>query len=97
MPLPQKHKDKGNVRTLVTPSPYGSHSSMVVDIDNEAQGHSIPPDKVICQDENGYYVTYKSRIDSGLSDPCRYACPLCRFSNLNIIFSDWQILDKNRG
>jgi hypothetical protein len=97
MPLPQKHKDKGNVRTLVTPSPYGSHSSMVVDIDNEAQGHSIPPDKVICRDENGYYVTYKSRIDNGLSDPCRYACPLCRFSNLNIIFSDWQILDKNRG
>ena len=97
MPLPRKHKDKGNVRTLVTPSPYGSHSSMVVDIDNEAQGHSIPPDKVICRDENGYYVTYKSRIDNGLSDPCRYACPLCRFSNLNIIFSDWQILDKNRG
>lgn len=94
MPLPQKHKDKGNVRTLVTPSPYGSHSSMIVDIDNEAHGHSVPKDKIICKDENGYYVTYKSRIDNGLSDPCRYACPLCRFSNLNIIFSSWDIFKK---
>lgn len=88
-----KHKDKDNVRTITTPSPYGSHTSMLVDIDNLAKNHNVPQDKVICQDERGYYVTYKQRIDNRLSDPCRYACPLCRFSNLNIVFGDWSVLD----
>ncbi|NDB55018.1 hypothetical protein EB169_04220 [archaeon] len=87
-----KHKEKDNVRTITTPSAYGSHSSMLVDIDKEARGHNVPKDKVICQDERGYYVTYKNRIDNGLADPCRYACPLCRFNQLNIIFSDWNIV-----
>lgn len=91
MPL-KKHKDKDSVRTIETPSPYGSHLDMVVDIDEQAQGHNIPKDKVICKDERGYYITFKNRIDNGLADPCRYACPLCRFANLNIIFSDWKIV-----
>jgi len=89
---PKKHKDKDSVRTIETPSPYGSHSNMVVDIDEQAQGHNIPKDKAICKDERGYYITFKNRIDNGLADPCRYACPLCRFANLNIIFSDWKIV-----
>lgn len=91
MPPPKK-KEKDNVRNIDTPSPYGSHSSMVVDIDREAKGHNIPTDKVICKDENGYYITFKNRIDNGMADPCRYACPLCRFQELNIIFSDWKIV-----
>lgn len=88
----KKHKDKDSVRTIETPSAFGSHSNMVVDISE--YNHNIPKDKIICQDERGYYVTYKNRIDNGLSDPCRYACPLCRFNNLNIIFSNWDILRK---
>lgn len=91
MPLP-KRKEKDSVRNIDTPSPYGTHSSMVVDIDSEAKGHNIPKDKVICKDENGYYITFKNRIDNGMADPCRYACPLCRFKELNIIFSDWKIV-----
>lgn len=92
MPPIKKHKDKDTVRNIETPSPYGSHSSMLVDINDEAKGHNVPKGKVICKDERGYYVTYKNRIDNGLADPCRYACPLCRFDNLNIIFSDWKIM-----
>tara|TARA_Y100000385_G_C12950893_1_gene575424 strand:+ start:544 stop:831 length:288 start_codon:yes stop_codon:yes gene_type:complete len=88
------HKDKDSIRTVETPSPYGSHSSMVVDIEKEAKGNNVPVDKVICKDEKGYYITYKKRLDNGLADPSRYACPLCRFSNLNIIFSDWSIMKK---
>ena len=60
---PIKRKDKDNVRNITTPSPYGSHSSMLVDLDKETQGHNIPKDKVICQDENGYYITFKNRMD----------------------------------
>jgi 2-iminoacetate synthase ThiH len=94
MPPSQKHKDKNTVRTLETPSAYGSHSSMIVDLDNDAKNHNVPNDKVVCKDERGYYVTYKNRIDNNLADPCRYACPLCRFDNLNIVFSDWAILRR---
>jgi hypothetical protein len=93
MPPNNKRKERENVRVITTPSAYGSHSSMIVNIEEEAKGHNVPKDKIICQDEKGFYVTYKNRIDNGLSDPCRYACPLCRFNNLNIIFSDLKILD----
>ena len=93
MPPNNKRKERENVRVVTTPSAYGSHSSMIVNIEEEAKGHNVPKDKIICQDEKGFYVTYKNRIDNGLSDPCRYACPLCRFTNLNIIFSDLKILD----
>jgi len=93
MPPNNKRKERENVRVITTPSAYGSHSSMIVNIEEEAKGHNVPKDKIICQDEKGFYVTYKNRIDNGLSDPCRYACPLCRFTNLNIIFSDLKILD----
>jgi len=47
----KKHKDKDSVRTIETPSAFGSHSSMLVDIDEIAKNHNVPPDKVICQDE----------------------------------------------
>ena len=43
-----KHKDKDNVRTITTPSPYGSHSSMLVNIDDLAKNHNVPKDKAIC-------------------------------------------------
>lgn len=92
--MPKIHQDKDNVRTIITPSPYGSHTSMIVDLDAENIDHNVPSDKIICQDEKGFYITYKNRIDNGLADPCRYACPLCRFNNLNIIFADWSIFDK---
>lgn len=92
--MPKPHKDKDNVRTITTPSAYGSHSSMIVDLESLAKNHNVPKDKVVCEDEKGYYVTYRNRIDNGLSDPCRYACPLCRFKELNIVFSDWDILRK---
>ena len=95
MPPIKKHKDKDNVRIIETPSAFGSHSSMIVDIDDLAKNHNVPKDKVVCKDEKGYYVTYKNRIDNGMADPCRYACPLCRFSNLNIVFSSWDIVKNN--
>ena len=79
-------------KTITTPSPFGSHSSMVVDIDSDARGHNVPKDKVVCKDDDGYYITYRHRIDNGLADPSRYACALCRFSNLNIIFTNLEII-----
>ena len=28
---------------------------------------------VICKDDQGYYKTYQSRLDTGLADPSRYS------------------------
>lgn len=47
------------------PSHYGSHKSMVVRENEDGT--------VVCQDEFGEYTTPKDRLDSGLSDPNRYA------------------------
>lgn len=57
-------------KTLTTPSVFGSHKSMVVEPD---EGESVPEGMVKCRDDNGFYYTYKNRLDSGLADPRRYS------------------------
>jgi hypothetical protein len=48
--------------TITTPTPYGSHASMIVkDLE----------DKVILKDDFGEYTTTKDRLDTGLADPNR--------------------------
>lgn len=47
------------------PSRFGSHKSMVVKDNSDGT--------VVCEDEFGEYTTFTNRIDSGLSDPNRYA------------------------
>lgn len=57
------------------PSRFGSHSSMVKEALGEGEG-ALPIIGVIncvCEDEYGLYVTERSRLDSGLADPNRYA------------------------
>ena len=51
------------------PTRYGSHASMV---DEEKTNELNDENKVVIQDEHGYYITDKSRLDSGLADPKRY-------------------------
>jgi hypothetical protein len=61
-------------RVITTKSHFGSHSNMVVD-HTAVSGISITlsDNEVLCQDDSGYYVTEKNRIDSCLADPNRYA------------------------
>ena len=33
----------------------------------------VDDDKVICEDDRGRYITFKSRLDNGLADPRRSA------------------------
>ena len=49
---------------------YGSHVEM---IDEEETKKLDDKNRVVLEDEHGYYTTEKSRIDSGLADPNRYA------------------------
>ena len=50
---------------ITTKSWFGSHSEMVVE--------ELEDDKVVCEDDNGKYVTYANRLDTGLADPRRSA------------------------
>jgi hypothetical protein len=51
------------------PTRYGSHQSMV---DMEKTGELNKENKVVIEDEHGYYITDENRLDSGLADPNRY-------------------------
>ena len=51
------------------PTRYGSHSSMV----NEEKTEELNcENKVVIEDEHGYYITDTNRLDNGLADPKRY-------------------------
>lgn len=52
------------------PTRFGSHASM---IDAEGTARLEKEGIVALMDENGLYVTERSRIDNGLADPNRYA------------------------
>ena len=70
----RKKHETGN--EITTPSQYGSHRSMVVElesIDATKQGGIVLQDgEVICKDDKGHYLTLESRLDSGLAYPKRY-------------------------
>ena len=51
------------------PTRFGSHSSMV---DEEKTGELNDDQRVVLEDEHGYYTTHKKKLDSGLADPSRY-------------------------
>ena len=58
------------------PTRFGSHSSM---IDEEKTGELNDGQKVVLEDEHGYYTTDRKRIDSGLADPNRYKSDRLKF------------------
>jgi hypothetical protein len=70
----QKQYEAG--RTITTKSWFGSHADMVVDPSIFASGGAmatLKDDQVFCQDDKGYYITEKCRLDNGMSDPNRYS------------------------
>jgi hypothetical protein len=76
---PKAKDDKGDGKgkeQVKTPSQFGSHASMV----NEELAGKITAAKqdtanpwTILTDERGNYATLKSRLDSGMADPNRFA------------------------
>ncbi len=63
---------KDEKTTIKTPSEFGSHASMVVQTSPAHLLAQCGPDEVVCQDNHGFYITKKSRLDNGLADPNRY-------------------------
>jgi hypothetical protein len=60
-------------RTITTKTPYGSTGDMVVTDESILSKVSVDNDSVLLKDDEGFYITYKNRVDSGLSDPFRYS------------------------
>ena len=58
-----KKYDSAKLVQVNTPSPYGSHASMVVE--------EVDETFVICEDGYGKYQTRRDRLDNGLADPSR--------------------------
>lgn len=60
--------------TVTTKTHFGTTADMVVDHSNIAfeNNPTIEDNQVVCKDDNGYYITFKNRVDSGLADPNRY-------------------------
>lgn len=59
-------------RNITTKTPYGSTSDMIVTDEELLKKISIDENCILLQDDEGYYITNKNRIDTGLSDPLRY-------------------------
>lgn len=59
-------------RSITTKTPYGSTSDMIVKDEEILSKVTVAENCVLLQDDDGYYITNKDRIDNGLSDPLRY-------------------------
>jgi len=67
-------------RQITTKSAFGSHSDMIVQLEDvNIETLKIDDNQIICKDDSGYYITEKNRIDSGLADPNRYGNEKARF------------------
>lgn len=65
---PRQH-ESGTIVT--TKTPYGSDSSMIVDM-SKYKPISVGADEVVCKDDRGFYITKQNRINSGIADPNRH-------------------------
>jgi hypothetical protein len=52
-------------KMITTKSWFGSHAEMVVE--------ELEDGKVVCEDDNGKYITFADRLDNGLADTRRLA------------------------
>jgi len=66
--MANKKHDTGKV--IATKSFYGSHAEMVVD--SSEFDVKLSENEVVCVDQDGFYITFKDRLDSGLADPRRF-------------------------
>jgi hypothetical protein len=63
-------------RIITTKTAFGSTSDMVIDPSKyllNDEPVNLAENEVICQDDTGFYLTLKNRIDNSTADPNRYA------------------------
>lgn len=72
---PRQHESGSAVTTKTH---FGSTDDMIFDhsqhqiIDANEKPIVLGDDEIVCKDDNGFYITKKTRVNSGLADPNRY-------------------------
>lgn len=75
-PKSKDDKKEGKGKALTLPSDFGSHAGMTnAELTEKiaSAGQDATDPWMILTDERGDYATRKSRLDTGLGDPNRYA------------------------
>lgn len=79
---PRKHETG---RTIGTKTAYGITSDMVVTDEMVTSKLHIPTNCVLVQDDLGYFIVNKERVDDGLACPFRYDTMFREQSNAEIL------------
>ena len=66
---PRKHETG---RTITTKTPYGITSDMVVTDEAVLAKVNVPEYCVLVNDDMGYFIVNRERVDDGLACPFRY-------------------------
>ena len=67
---PRKHETG---RTISTKTAYGITSDMLVQDENILEKVNLPENSVLVQDDMGYFIVDKNRVNDGLACPARYS------------------------
>lgn len=71
---PRSH-ETGTV--ITTKTAFGSTSDMIRDINlysfADTEPRILQSNEVLCEDDKGFYITTRDRIDTKIADPNRYA------------------------
>jgi len=59
-------------RTITTKTAYGISSDMLVTDETVLSKVSVPEHSALVQDDMGYFIVDKKRVDDGLACPLRY-------------------------
>ena len=82
-----KRRHAGAGKVINTTTHFGTTSDMVV-TDEEVLGKAtLPENWVLCQDDQGYYITNANRVGNGFADTNRH-CDRLRAKLLDGVFSD---------
>jgi hypothetical protein len=81
---PRKHETG---RTITTKTPYGITSDMVVTDETVLAKVNVPEYCVLVNDDMGYFIVNRERVDDGLACPFRYDTDYRESSNEKIMES----------
>jgi hypothetical protein len=79
---PRKHETG---RTITTKTPYGITSDMVVTDETVLAKVNVPEYCVLVNDDMGYFIVNRERVDDGLACPFRYDTMFRERSNEKIM------------
>jgi hypothetical protein len=72
-------------RNILTKTPYGISSDMIVSEQEILEKVQIPENCVLVRDDMGYFIVNRNRVNDGLACPLRYDQKFRQKSNVEIM------------